>query len=166
MRMRTYLAGKTKINWKKLYTWKYWTVNRVSEQSFHQCIHRFLICGFWEKYARQLQSIRIYKSKVNYVFTILWYTFSETISWAKNNKMGNKAAVSVLKPSQFSKAWIFPITSSFCQQKLVLKVSDIAQIIKKMFIFQGQNQMIHFTLFTFQMYSSSLRFQQKEPKNH
>ena len=26
--------------------------------------------------------------------------------------------------------------------------------------------MIHFTLFTFQMYSSSLRFQQKEPKNH
>ena len=26
--------------------------------------------------------------------------------------------------------------------------------------------MIHFTLFTFQMYSSSLKFQQKEPKNH
>ena len=26
--------------------------------------------------------------------------------------------------------------------------------------------MIHFTLFTFQMYSSSPRFQQKEPKNH
>ena len=44
--------------------------------------------------------------------------------------MGNKAAISVLKPSQFSKAWIFPVTSSFCQQKLVLKVSDIAQIIK------------------------------------
>ena len=26
--------------------------------------------------------------------------------------------------------------------------------------------MIHFTLFMFQMYSSSLIFQQKEPKNH
>ena len=26
--------------------------------------------------------------------------------------------------------------------------------------------MTHFTLFTFQMYSSSLTFQQKEPKNH
>ena len=26
--------------------------------------------------------------------------------------------------------------------------------------------MIYFTFFTFQMYSSSLRFQQKEPKNH
>ena len=26
--------------------------------------------------------------------------------------------------------------------------------------------MIHFTMFTFQVYSSSLRFQQKEPKNH
>ena len=26
--------------------------------------------------------------------------------------------------------------------------------------------MIHFTMFTFQVYSSSLRFQQKEPKKH
>ena len=26
--------------------------------------------------------------------------------------------------------------------------------------------MIHFTMFTFQLYSSSQRFQQKEPKNH
>ena len=26
--------------------------------------------------------------------------------------------------------------------------------------------MIHFILFTFQMYSNSLRFQQKEPNNH
>ena len=40
-------------------------------------IHQFRICGFWEKYVRQLRSIRMYKSKVNYFFTILWYTFSK-----------------------------------------------------------------------------------------
>ena len=78
--MRTYLAGKRKITWKK-------NTSTASEQSSHQFIHQFRICGFWEKYARQLRSIRMYKSKVNYFFTILSYTFSETISWAKNNKM-------------------------------------------------------------------------------
>ena len=56
---------------------------------FPTSIQLFRICGFWEKYARQLRSIRMYKSKVNYFFTILLYTFSETISWAKNNKMGH-----------------------------------------------------------------------------
>ena len=35
------------------------------------------------------------------------------------------------KPSKFSKALIFPIISSFCWQKLVLKVSIMAQLIKK-----------------------------------
>ena len=61
----------------------------ISEQRSHQYIHQFRICGFWEKYARQLRSIRMYQSKVNYFFTILSYTFSEMISWAKNNKMGH-----------------------------------------------------------------------------
>ena len=79
LRMRTYLAGKTKINWKK-------NTRKVVNSSY-QYIHQFLICGFWEKYARQLRNIRMYKSKVNY-FTILSNNFSETISWAKNNKMG------------------------------------------------------------------------------
>ena len=79
--MRTYLAGKTKINTGKVLT--------ASEQSSHQFIHQFRICAFWEKYARQLRSIRMYKSKVNYFFTILSYNFSETISRAKNNKMGH-----------------------------------------------------------------------------
>ena len=48
----------------------------------------------------------------------------------------------------------------------MLKVSDMAQVIKKCICLSEQNQMIYFTLFTFQIYSSSLRFQQKEPKNH
>ena len=61
----------------------------ISEQSSHQFIPQFRICGFWEKYARQLCNIQMYKSKVNYCFTILLYTFSKMISWAKNNKMGH-----------------------------------------------------------------------------
>ena len=48
-------------------------VNKVSTE----LIHQFRIYRFWEKYARQLCSIRMYKSKVNYFFTILWYTFSK-----------------------------------------------------------------------------------------
>ena len=59
------------------------------EQSSHQFIHQFCICEFWEKHDRELPSIRMYKLKVNYFFTILSYIFSETISWAKNNKMGH-----------------------------------------------------------------------------
>ena len=35
----------------------------------------------------------MHKSKVNYFFTILLYTFSETISWAKNNKMGHQGII-------------------------------------------------------------------------
>ena len=35
------------------------------------------------------------------------------------------------KPSKFSKALIFPTISSFCWQKLVLKVSIMVQVIKK-----------------------------------
>ena len=58
--------------------------------SSHQFIHQFRSCGFWEKYARQLRSIRMYKSKVNYFFTILFCIISETISWAKN-KIGAKS---------------------------------------------------------------------------
>ena len=46
----------------------------------------------------------------------------------------------------------------------MLKVSDMVQVIKKYISFSGakSNDPLH----TFQMYSSSLRFQQKEPKNH
>ena len=51
-------------------------------------LHQFCNREFWEYYARQLRSIRMYKSKVNYIFTILSHTISETISWAKN-KMGH-----------------------------------------------------------------------------
>ena len=49
-----------------------------SEQNSHHFIHQFHICGFWEKYGRQLRSIRC----TNF-FTILLYTFSERISWAE-----------------------------------------------------------------------------------
>ena len=62
----------------------------------------------------------------------------------------------VFKSMNFSYNFFFLLT------KTCVKVSDIAQVIKNIFTFQGQNQMIHFTLFTFQMYSSSIRFQQKE----
>ena len=33
-------------------------------------MHQFRISGFWEKYARQLRSIQMYKSKVNYFFLV------------------------------------------------------------------------------------------------
>ena len=82
--MRTYLAGKTKINWKKN-TWK--VVNKLNGVPTSSLYTR-PIYEFWEKYARQLRSIQMYKSKVNYFFTVLLYTISKTISWAKN-KMGH-----------------------------------------------------------------------------
>ena len=63
----------------------------ISEQtllSSHQFIHQFFVCEFWEKCARQLRSIWMFKSEVNHFFTILSYTISETMSWGKN-KMGH-----------------------------------------------------------------------------
>ena len=48
------------------------------------------------------------------------------------------------------------------KKKLVFKVSVMTQMIKKYIFLSGA----HFTLITFQMYSSSLRFLQNEPKNH
>ena len=41
----------------------------------------------WFWYVRQVHSIWMYKLEVNYFFTILLYTFSERISWARNNIM-------------------------------------------------------------------------------
>ena len=82
--MRTYLAGKTKINWKKN-TCK--VVNSLSTK-FIPVYNQLHICGFWEKYVRQMFNIPVYKLKVNYFLTILSYTFSEMMFWAKNNKMG------------------------------------------------------------------------------
>ena len=42
----------------------------------------------------------------------------------------------------------------------------MAQVIKNIFNFQGQNLTIHFTLIALQMYSNSLRLQQNKSKNH
>ena len=73
--MSTYLAGKTKINKLKEKHMER-SEQLVNRQSSHQFLHQFRICGFWEKYPRQLlRSIRMYKSKVNYFFKILSYTF-------------------------------------------------------------------------------------------
>ena len=53
-------------------------------QSSDQLVNRvptsIVSVDFEKKYARQFRGIWMYKSKVNYFFTILSYTFSETIS--------------------------------------------------------------------------------------
>ena len=90
--MSTYLAGKTKINKLKEKHMER-SEQLVNRQSSHQFLHQFRIWGFWEKYPRQLlRSIRMYKSKVNYFFKILSYTFyqqNDILSKEKQNGMGH-----------------------------------------------------------------------------
>ena len=79
LRMRTYLAGKTITIWKK----NMQKVVNIQWTEFPP------VSYLWILRKIQLRSIWMCKLKVNYFFTILLYTFSETISWAKNNKMGH-----------------------------------------------------------------------------
>ena len=60
-----------------------------SEHPLNRVPTSFVSVDFKKTYARQLRSICMYKLKVDYYFTILLHTFSETISWARNNKMGH-----------------------------------------------------------------------------
>ena len=66
------------------FTW----MEKYEEEMSDKYPHQFGICEFWEKCTRQLRNIRMFKSNVNHFYTILSYTISETISWAKN-EMGH-----------------------------------------------------------------------------
>ena len=84
LHMGTYLAGKTKINWKKN-TWKvvnsWWTPTRVPTV-YTPVSYLWILGEMCQTFAQHLDI------QIEGQFKILSYIFSETISWARNNKMG------------------------------------------------------------------------------
>ena len=76
----TYLACKTKINWKK----NMWKVANRLNWVLTSLYTSFIFVNFGENIPGLLHSIRTYKLTTNYFFTILSYTIRKTISWAKN----------------------------------------------------------------------------------
>ena len=128
--MRTYLAGKTKINWKKN-TWK--VMNRHNWVPIS--LYTSFVSEFWDKYAKQLHSTQIYKLKVIYFFTILlyipsakqyyewrmkWVTAMSTKKWSAK-KLNNKNmscsfcnwwAIVIFKNMNFSYKFFFLLTKT------------------------------------------------------
>ena len=126
LHMGTYLAGKTKINWKKN-TWKvvnsWWTSTRVPTV-YTPVSYLWILGKMCQTFAQHLDI------QIEGQFKILSYMFSETISeqgitkWVsllkkrRAKKISNTqiciAHFATDRPSQFSKARIFPTISSFC----------------------------------------------------